>query len=137
MMRRDLHGRRLEIKKPAAEISGNAKFGQPGSRLLREVVGDLHVDVKRRNQLFPRPALVDDPDELIRNIHAPPVIPAVFEPLGELPAGVVVHDIDVEFSLVAETRQGKVAAPEIADRRVYGVRAEQQVELGVKRILEE
>ena len=137
VMRRDLHGRRLEIKEPAAEISGNAEFGQAGSRLLGEVVGDFHVNVKRRNQLFPRPALVDDFDELIRNIHAPPVIPAVLEPLGELLAGIVVHDVDVQFALFAETRQGEVAAPEIADRRVYGVRAEKQVELGVKRVLEE
>ena len=99
VMRGDLHGRRLEVEKLVAEVPGNAKLGQAGSRLLRQVVGDLDVDVMGRNQLLSCPALLDDCGQLVRDVDAPAVVPTLLEPGDEFLAGVAVEHVDVELTL--------------------------------------
>jgi hypothetical protein len=82
--------------------------------------------------------LLDDFGKLIRDVEAPLVGPTVFEPSGQLIAGLVVKDIDVKLALVREPRKRKIAGAEITGNRVVGVvGAIAQVKLGVKRVPKE
>ena len=56
VVRGDLHGGRLEVEQPVAELARNAELGQAGARFLRQVVGHLEVDVVRRDQLLRAPS---------------------------------------------------------------------------------
>lgn len=98
------------------------------------MVRHFDVDIVGRQRLDARPALLDDLDELIRNIQAPAVIPQLLEPLRELGAGIVIEHVDIQFSLLGEPRHGEVAAAEIPDRRRNRIGAEQKIKLGVKRM---
>ena len=132
MMRGDLHGRRLEVEKLVAEVARNAKLGQAGPRLLRQVVGDLDVDVMGRNQSLARPALLDDRGELVRDVDAPTAVPAVLEPAGELLAGVLIEHVHVELALKRQSGLREVAAAQVRHRGADQVRAEQQIEPGME-----
>ncbi len=100
MMGRDFHGRDLEVEEPVAEVLWDGVLDDAFPRLLREVVGHLHVDMVRRDCVWPGPALVDDVGDLLRDVDAPMVGPSVFKPLRELVAGVVVRDVDVQLALL-------------------------------------
>ena len=132
MMGGDLHRRLLELEQRVAEVAGNAEFHQPGPRLLGQVVGHLDVDVVRGNQGGPRPTGVDDGHQFLGDIEAESVVPPLLEPPGELGAGIVIQDIDVEFALPGEAGQGQVTAAEIADCGIEGIVAKHQVQLGVQ-----
>ena len=49
----------------------------------------------------------------------------------------MIQNINVQFPLMGKAGLGKVTAPQVADSWVDGVRPEQQVELGMKRMPEE
>ena len=122
----DLDGGGLEVKQGIAEVGGDAKFGEAGARLLGEVVGDLDVYVVRVDKFLARPAFVDDGGQLFGYIDAPAVIPAFFEPAGELVAGVMVEDVDVQLALSGEAGLGQVAAAQVADDGIDGIGAVEQ-----------
>ena len=104
MVGRDFHCGGLKVEELVPEVPRDAEFGQAGPRFLRQVVSDLDVDVVRRDELLSRPAFIDDLSKVIRDIHTPVIVPAVFEPSSQLLAGVVIHDIDVQFALVGKSR---------------------------------
>ena len=101
------------------------------------MVGDLDVYVVRVDKFLARPALVYDGGKLFGNVDAPAVVPALFEPAGELVAGVMVEDVYVQFPLFGEAGLGEVAAAQVADDGIDGIGAVQQVELGMERVGEE
>ena len=136
VVRGDLHGGGLEVEEPGAEVPGDAEPGQPGPRLLRQVVRHLDVDVMRRNRFLPRPAPPDDRGQLVRHVDAPAVVPALLEPRRELFARVVVEHVDVELALTGQPGLREVAAAQIPHRRIGRVRPEQQVKLGVQGMAE-
>ena len=113
---------------------GMRKFGEAGACLLGEMVGDLNVYVVRVDKFLTRPAFVDDGGKLFGDVNTPAVVPALFEPVGELFAGVIVEDVDVQFALAGEAGLGEVAAAHVADDGIDGIGAVQQVELGMKRV---
>ena len=84
-----------------------------------------------------RPTILDDGDQFVGNIEAPPVVPSVLEPLGQFLAGVVVHYVHVQFALVGQAGKSEIAASKIADGRIDGVGAEEKVELGVQWVTHE
>ncbi len=137
VVRGDLHGGHLELEQLAAEVARDAELGQPGPRLLREVVGDLQVDVIRRNRLLPCPAPVDDLDQLIRDVDAKPVRPARVEPVRQFLAGVLIDHVDIQFALLGQSGEREVATAEIAHRGTDRIGPEQEVELGVQRMTQE
>ena len=124
VMSRNLDCRNLEIKELLTEIAGDAELGQAGSGLLRKMVGHLQVDVVRRGSLLACPAILDDCNQFVGNVEAPTVIPSVFKPLGQFLAGVVVHYIHVQFTLIGKTGEGQIAAAQKADRRIDRIGAE-------------
>ncbi len=111
VVRGNLHCCPLVLEK-LVEVVGNAELSQASSRLLGEVVGHLDVDVKGRNWLRACPTIVDDLDEFLGDVYAEAIIPAVFKPLRQFVACVVVQNIDVEFPLLGQSGQGQVAALE-------------------------
>ena len=116
VMRRNLYSGRLKVEELVVKIPGNSELGESSPCLLRQVVGDLDIDLERRDWFFPRPTLFDDLDELIRNIDAPTVTPAVLEPLRKFLAGIMIQQINVQFPLMRKAGLGKVAASQVADR---------------------
>ena len=96
----DLDGGGLEVEQCAVEDGGDAEFRQSGPRLLCEVVGHLEIDVVRLQQALAGPAFVDDGRQLLGDIDAPAVVPAVIEPRGQLVACIVLQHINVEFALL-------------------------------------
>ena len=79
-MCRDLHGRDLEVEEHVSEVLRNAELGEPVARFLRQVVRHLEVDVVGCEGLLARPALLDDLDQLVGDVDAPAILPAVLEP---------------------------------------------------------
>ena len=135
-MRGDLDRGFLKVEKPLPEFRRDAKLGQAGARFLGEVVGHLDVDHVRLERLFPRPAFLDDLDQLVGDVDAPAVVPAVLEPVGKLCRGVVIEHIDVQLALLGQPGESEVAAAQKAGDRVDRIWSEEQVELGVKRMLQ-
>lgn len=68
--------------------------------LLRKVVRHLHVDEVRRQHVLARPTLFDDLNEFFGDVQAPVVIPAAFEPTGQLLRGVMVEHVHIQFALL-------------------------------------
>ena len=99
VMRRYLDRSGLEVEQPVTEHLGNSELGKTGAGLVGEVVGHLQVDVVGRYQRLPRPALFDDLDQLLRNVHTVAIVPPVLEPLLELESGVVVEHVHVQLAL--------------------------------------
>lgn len=131
------HGARLEVEQLVPENAGDAKLGLTVPRLLREVIGDLQIDVVGFDQCLTRPAFLDDRRQLFRNIDTPAIVPAILEPACQFVARVVIHHIDIQFALERETRECKVAAADKSHLRINRVRSVQQIELGVKLMLKE
>ena len=99
MVRGNLDRRRLELEQPIAEVSWNPELGQAGAGFMREVIRHLEIDVIGRNQLAPRPTLLDDRDQFLRNVGAVAVVPAVLEPPAQLAARILVEHVDVQLAL--------------------------------------
>src|SRR5260370_13499358 len=95
----DLHGLLLELEELVPEILWNAVPNNAISRLLREMVGNLDVDMVRRDRLGSRPALIDNVCYFLRDVQAPFVTPAVVEPSCQLVAGVMISDVYLQLSL--------------------------------------
>ena len=131
------HGCRLELQKNAAHIHRNGKFRKAGASLLRQVIRHFHVNLIGGRTLGTRPTFIDDLNEFLRNIDAPPVIPTILEPLGELGGGIVIEDIHVQFALVGEAGQREIAGAEKSRYRIIRVGAETKVEFGVERVAKE
>ncbi len=134
MTRGDLNGGRLEIEELLAEIFRDAEFRQTGARFLREVISHLHVDVVRRDGLFARPAFMNDLRQLFRNIPTEAVVPTVVEPARQLPAGVMIEHVYIQFALLRQSGESQIAAPEKTNDRVDGVLAMEQIEFGMQRM---
>jgi len=100
MMGCDLYGLLLELKELRTKIAWYAVADYSFSRLLREVVGHLDVDMMRRNWHWPRPALIDDIGDFFRDVQAPFIIPAFIEPSRQLLAGVVICNVHVQLTLL-------------------------------------
>src|SRR6185369_4422051 len=128
----DLDGRLLERQKLVAKVLGDLELGQTRPRLLGEMVDHLEIDEVGRVDLFPGPALVDGLQELLGDVEAEAVVPALLEPAGELGARVVIQHVYVELPLLDEAGEGEIAASYEADRGTDGVGAEEEVELGVE-----
>ena len=79
---------------------GNAELRKSGACFLGKVVGHLDVDMVRGIGSSRAQLLVDDLDEFLGDVDAKPVVPSILEPSGELVAGVMVKDIDVELALL-------------------------------------
>ena len=56
----DLHGSRLKVEQFVVEVFWYAKFRQAGSRFLRQMVRHFDVDLVGRDQLFARPAFLNN-----------------------------------------------------------------------------
>ncbi|OQA29127.1 MAG: hypothetical protein BWY57_03389 [Betaproteobacteria bacterium ADurb.Bin341] len=125
VMSGDFDCRFLEVEESVAEIARDAELRQTGAGLLRQMVGGFDVDVVWGNCDFTRPTLIDDGDELVRDVHAKAVGPSVFKPLRKLVAGVMIHHIDVQLALFGEPREGQVAAAQIPDLGIQGVLPEE------------
>ena len=107
----------------------NSVRRRPG--LLGQVVGHLEVNVVGRKG-FPRAQLSSMiADQVVGNVEAPAVVPAILEPAGQLVAGVVVENIDIQLPLVRQAGKRQVAAADKADSGVHLVGAEEQIEFGV------
>jgi len=52
----------------------------------------------------------------------------------QLTAGIVIKHIHIQFPLTGKPGKGKVAAAEIADGGVNGIRPEEKIEFGVQRV---
>src|SRR5690606_30760226 len=85
----------LIFEKHAVEIPGKAELRQPHPRVIGEMVSDLKVYVVRGDRFRASPALLDYLHEVVGDVNAPPVGPALLEPVGELSTGIVVDDVDV------------------------------------------
>lgn len=134
MMSSNPHSCTLKFKKLAAKFQGDAKFSQPGPRLLRQVVGHLDVNVVRRHEGFTSPAFFDDLCKFRGNVDAPAIFPAVLEPLGQLVASVVIEHVNIQLTLAGQTSEGQIAAAKVANSGIDGIWSEKQVELGVERM---
>ena len=99
---------------------------------MRQVVRNLEIDVVWRNEPLARPALINDVGQLFRDVHAPPVGPAVLEPVDQLVARIVFQNIDVQFPLACQPGHCEVAAAQEAGDRVVGILPVQQIQLGVQ-----
>jgi hypothetical protein len=68
------------------------------------------------------------------NVDAPPIRPAVVEPLLEFRASVEVKDIDIEFTLARQSGESEVAASEKADSRIVRISPMAKIEFGVQSV---
>lgn len=136
VVRGDLHGGFLVLEEHPVEVGWDAELREARPRLPRQVVRHFQVDVVRRRVLGPRPTLVDNRRQFLRDVEAEPVAPAVVEPALEFLAGVVVEHIDVQFALLRQAREGEVAAAEEPRGWIVRVRAVGQIELRVQWIAE-
>jgi hypothetical protein len=91
----DLDGGDLELEQLVPELPRDTELDKALPCRVRQVVGDLEINVVRRRCGFAGPALLDDLQQFLRDVDAPPVVPAILEPLGELLAGVLIDDVDV------------------------------------------
>src|SRR6185436_21050493 len=98
----------LEFKELIAEITRYSKLRQTRACFLRKVISHLDVDVIRRDQVFARPALVNDLNQLVRDVDAPAVVPSIFKPTGQLVARIVIEHINVKFALMGEARESEI-----------------------------
>jgi len=87
--------------------------------------------VVRRDQPFGGPTLFDDLHQLVGDVQAPAVVPAVLEPPAQLLRRVGLEHIHVQLALLRQPGQRQVAAAQIADDRVDGIAAVEQIKLGV------
>jgi hypothetical protein len=87
--------------------------------------------------LFPGPALVDDLGEVFRDVQRPAVVPAGVEPVGQLPGGVVVGGVHVQFTLALQSGEGQVARPDKGHARRDPARQVKEIQLGVEQEFEE
>src|ERR1700674_1999746 len=113
------------------------KLGESSPRLLGKVVRHLQINVIWGKRLFSCPTVIDDLDQFIRDVEAPLIAPAILEPLLQLVAGVLIEDIDIQFSLLRKTGEGQVAATKKTSRRVVGISSMNQIELCVERVAQE
>lgn len=97
----NLHSSFLEVEKLIAEITRNAKFGEPSPSFLGKVIGHLQVDMVRRYRFASSPAGFDDLNEFLRNIDAPSVVPAIFKPCGKFVTCVMIQNVDIQLTLLA------------------------------------
>ena len=82
------------------------------------------------------PAFLDHGDQVVRDVEATGIVPAVLEPLDELGTRVHLQHIDVQFSLPAQARHREIAAADKADDRIEVVGPMSQVEFRVQRMTE-
>ena len=87
--------------------------------------------------LFARPTLLDDLQQFFRDIDAPAVQPAILEPARKFLAGVLIEDIDVQFTLFVKAGERQVAAAQKADDGAVGIGSKGQIELRVERVPQE
>ena len=137
-MRRLLDRRRLIVQQLLFEFARQADLAQARPRLAREMPGDLDVKLPGgRQSLAGSPALLDDIDQVVRNVDAPAVMPAFVEPGLQLGAGILVGELGVQLALALQAGQGEVAAAEESQGRRIVIVAADKVELGVQRIMRE
>lgn len=100
------------------------------------MIGDLDVDAVGWNYFLPRPAFLNDLNQLLCDINAPAVLPAILKPLGQFLRGVLIEHIDVEFTLFGKTRKRQIARSQKSRDRIVRILPEAKVELGVKGVAE-
>ena len=88
----------------------------------------------RRYQSIARPTRVDDFRQFLGDVDTPAVTPAIFKPIDQFVAGIVLQHVNVQFALLGKAGECEVAAPQEAGDWVVGVMAVQQIELGVQRV---
>ena len=131
-MRGDLYRCRLILEQLISELRRDSEFGQPIPRFLRKMISNLDIDVVWRNDFFSRPALLDDIDQLGRDIDAPFVFPLILEPIGQFLGGIGIDDVNVELALSRQARQSQIAASEITDSRQILIGTKKQIEFRVQ-----
>jgi len=132
VVRGNLDGSNLEVEQRFAKNRRDTEFRKACTRFLSKVECHLEVDMIGRHQTLTRPALVDDVGQFLGNIDAPTVAPAIFKPIDQLVAGIVLQHIDVQFPLLGQARKREVRATQKAGDRVVGILPMQQIELGVQ-----
>ena len=100
MLRRNLDGGNLIIEQPIPEVTWDLKLCNSLARVSAQVVGHLQVDVVGRNELLACPPLLQDLRQIVRDIKAPTIVPAIAEPLLEFVGSVAIGDIDIQFALL-------------------------------------
>ncbi len=133
----DADGSLLELKEAVFELARDVEFREPGSGLLGKVIRHLDIDMIWWDQIFSRPAFLDDVNEFIGDIDTEGVVPAILEPSGKLAGRVMVENVDIELALSCEPGHGQVATAKIADNGIDGIRPKEQVELRVERVPQE
>ena len=86
-----LHGWRQDVPHPLASV-------------LRQAVTDLEIDLVGRRLGVRRPGLLDEVDDLGRDLEGEMVVPPVREPVREFLRGIVVLDVDVQFEIPEQPR---------------------------------
>jgi len=132
MMGSNFDGGDLVVKQLILEDGRDAKVLQPGTRLLREMIGHLEVDVVGWGHLVARPAFIDNLGKFVGDIQAPALVPALVKPALQFLARITVQHINVEFALVLESCQREVAAAKIANDGGNAAFLVEQVELGMQ-----
>src|SRR5438874_13394408 len=100
MVRGDFYGRCLILEQLIAELRRDAELREAISSFLCEVISNLNVNVKRRNDFLASPALLNDLDKLSGNVDAPFVAPLRVKPPSEFLSRVTIKHVDVKFPLV-------------------------------------
>ena len=70
---------------------------------MGQLIGHLHVDVIRRNGGFAGPAGFYDLGQFLGDIYAESVGPPFLKPSRELVAGVMIHNVDIELTVLPKT----------------------------------
>ena len=130
------HGGALEWEKFLMELFRQFVAVLAVTRFLGKMPRHFEINVVRRQEVGPRPTLINDVGKFVGNIETPAVRPAVVKPLGEFVRRVVIKHVHVQFTLRAQTGKCEVAAAEKTGDGVVGVGAEAEIKFGVKRMRE-
>src|SRR5438034_10110028 len=100
MMSSDLYGSRLILEQLIPELRRDTELRKAISGFLCEMISNLNVDVVRRDDVLPSPALFDDLDKFCGDVDAPSVIPLCLKPISQFVCGIPVDYVDVKLSLL-------------------------------------
>jgi len=70
------------------------------------MIRNFEIDMIGRDDLFPRPAIINNLCQFVRDVQTPAIFPAVVKPFLQLLAGVVIQYVYIKFTLLAQSRQG-------------------------------
>ena len=95
---------------------------------------DLQIDVVRQPVLGTGPTLVDNVGELLGDVDTPSVCPAILEPSLQFLAGIVIQNVDIQFTLALQTGERQIAAAKERNDWIVGILTEGKIELGMQSV---